>query len=146
MERGDRHCHLLGERAGEATSNADLVSVLADVLQALEAAPAVAAAEHGVASRAAAQPGRVDLIADGRDGSRPLVSEPHRIFGVALMQVGHLTGEELNVGAAHTDAFDVDDDLSGRGFRVLDVLDLAAVGTCDDERPHACTVCVIPRE
>ena len=128
MQRCDRHCHLLGKRAGEATANADLVAVLADVLQPGKAAPAATAAEHGVAGRAATDPARVDVVADGGDGSAPLVSEPHRIGRVALVQIGHLTGEELDVGAAHTDALDVDDDLTLRGRRALDVLDLAASG------------------
>jgi hypothetical protein len=56
------------------------------------------------------------------------------------MQVGHLTGEELDVGAADTHSFDVDDDLAARGHRLLDVLDLALQRAGDDERPHACTV------
>ena len=43
------------------------------------------------------------------------------------MQVGHLAGEELDVGSADTDSLDVDDDLAGAGDRWPDVLDLAGV-------------------
>ena len=79
-----------------------------------QAAAAPAAAEHGVAGDPPADPGLVDAVADGGDGPAPLVPEPHRVFGVALVQVGHLAGEELHVGAAHTDPLDVDHDLARR--------------------------------
>ena len=64
------------------------------------AAPAGAVAEHGVAHDPAADPGRVDARAHGGDGPGPLVAQPQREGGVAGVQVGHLAGEELDVGAA----------------------------------------------
>ena len=108
-----RHGDLLGQRAGPAAADADLVPVLAHVLAARAAAAADAAAEHRVARDPPAEPGRVDAGADAR---RPCPHhswpEPHRVRGVALVQVGHLAGEELDVGAAHADPLDVDDDLA----------------------------------
>ena len=43
----------------------------------------------------------------------PLVAQPHRIRGVTLVQVGHLAGEELDVGTADPDPVDVDHHLPG---------------------------------
>ena len=42
----------------------------------------------------------------------PLVTGPHREARVALVQVGHLPGEELDVGAAYADPLDRDDRLA----------------------------------
>ena len=84
VQRGDRDGQLLGQRAGPAATDADLVPVLADVLRAPTAAAAVPAAEHGVADHPAADPSRVDPGADR--GDRPHHSWPSRIgiAGVAL--------------------------------------------------------------
>ena len=57
-----------------------------------------------------------------RDHAAPLVPEPHRVGGVAVVQVRHLAREELHVGPAHADASDVDDDLAGPAERRLDLL------------------------
>ena len=65
------------------------------------AARAVPAAEHRVAGDPAPEPGRVDAGAHGRHHPAPLVAEPHRVRGWPVVQVGHLAGEELHVGAAH---------------------------------------------
>jgi hypothetical protein len=43
------------------------------------------------------------------------VPDPHRVGGVARVQVRHLAGEELDVGAAHARPQDVDHDLAGSG-------------------------------
>jgi hypothetical protein len=136
VQRGDRHGHPLGERAGEAAPDPDLVPGLAHVRPAAPAASARAAAQHGVAGGAPAHPARVDVVADGADGSAPLVAEPHRVRGVALMQVSHLTGEELDIGAAHADALDVDDHLPPPRYRIGNLGDLSPARAGDDERSH----------
>src|SRR6202035_1706592 len=109
---------------------------LAHVRPAAPAPGARAAAQHGVAGGAPAHPARVDVVADAADGSAPLVAEPDRVRGVALMQVSHLTGEELDIGAAHADPLDVDDHLPPRRYRLADVGDLSPARTGDDERSH----------
>jgi hypothetical protein len=73
--------------------------------------PAAAGADHGVAHDAAADLGRGNVGADGGYLSAPLVPEAS-VSSVSLVQVGHLAGEELHIGAAHTDALDVDDHLA----------------------------------
>ena len=114
------HRQLLGERARPAVADADLVAVGAQVLAAARAPVAVPAAEHRVAGDPGAEPALVDALADAGDRAGPLVADPHRVARLAGVQVGHVAGEELHVGAAHARAFDVDDDLarrsgSGRG-------------------------------
>ena len=60
--------------------------------------------------------------ADRGHPAGPLVAQPHRVAGVALVQVGHLAGEELDVGAADADPLDVHHHLAGRSDRRCDVL------------------------
>ena len=59
-------------------------------------------------------PRRIDALPHLGDHARPLVAEAHRVRRVALVEVGHLAGEELDVGAADADPFDVDDRLARR--------------------------------
>ncbi len=66
----------------------------------------------------------------------PLVAEAHRVARVTLIEIGHLTGEELDVGAAHADTGDVDDDLAGTGCGCRDVLHRTAARTMHDEGTH----------
>ncbi len=63
-----RNGQLLGQRAGAAAADPDLLPVLADVLVAAPAAAADAVAEHRVAHDPAPEPGGVDAVADGGDG------------------------------------------------------------------------------
>jgi hypothetical protein len=84
---------------------------------------APAAAQHGVAGDPAAEPRPVGVVAHRGDGPAPFVARAHRVPGVALSQVGHLAGEELDVGAAHAGPLDVDHGLAGRGHRVRDIGD-----------------------
>ncbi|GAA2070683.1 hypothetical protein GCM10009780_01940 [Actinomadura alba] len=55
---------------------------------------------------------------------------------MAVAQIGHLAGEELDVGAADTDTVHVDDDLAGFGDRHRDPLDATPARAVQDERPH----------
>jgi hypothetical protein len=137
MQRGDRHGQLLGQRAGEPAPDAHLAAVLAHMVPAAPAALARAAAQHGVAGGAPAQPARIDAVADGADRPGPLMPEPQRVRGVALLQVSHLAGKELDVGAAYADPLDVDNHLPRRWPRVLDLGDLAPARAGDHERSHA---------
>ncbi|GAB3132219.1 hypothetical protein GCM10027161_07070 [Microbispora hainanensis] len=52
------------------------------------------------------------------------------------MQIAHLAGEQLHVGAADADPLDVDDHLPGRGGGWIDVHDLGPAGAGDDQCPH----------
>ena len=69
------------------------------------------------------------------------MTEAHRELGLAVVQVGHLAGEELHVGATDTDPLDVDHHLPRRGGRRSDVLHLVLSGRGDDECSHRRTGC-----
>ena len=100
------------------------------------AAVAVAATEHRVADDPPADPRPIDATARCGDGSAPFVPEPHRIGGVPVVQVGHLAGEELHIGATHAHAGDVHHDLAGLRGRSLHVLHRAFPGSGHDEGLH----------
>ncbi len=127
---------MLSERAGPAIANADLIPVGADVLPAAEAPGAVAAAEHGVAGDPAPDPGLVDPITNGGDGSGPFMPNPDGVLRLTGFQVRHLAGEELDVGAADAGPFHVDDDPAGPRLGRGDVPDLGLAGPSDDEGAH----------
>jgi hypothetical protein len=55
---------------------------------------------------------------------------------VTLLKVRHLAGEELDVGAAHPDAFDVDDHLLAVSAWRFDVVDRPTTRTGHDEGAH----------
>lgn len=55
---------------------------------------------------------------------------------MALLQVPHLTAEELDVGSADSDASDVDDEVTRTGSAVCDFLGLSPAGTGEDEGAH----------
>ena len=66
------------------------------------------------------------------------------------MEVSHLAGEELDIGAADTDPLDIDDDLAGLGGGWLDVPDLglrgpvmtkALIRACGSPRTETCCRC-----
>ena len=136
-QRRDRHRQLLREGAGPPAADADLEAVFADVLPPGAAAVAVAAAEHGVTGDPLARPGRIDPVPDRGHGAAPFVAEPHRVRRVALVQVGHVAGEELDVGPAYAGPLDVHHHLAGCGHRWLDLGhgELARAG--EYERSHA---------
>jgi hypothetical protein len=136
VQRGGRDGQLLGQRTVAATADADLLPLLAHMLVPAPAAPADPVAEHRVAHDAAPDPGRVDAVAHGGDGARPLVAQPHREARVPLVQVGHLAGEELHIGAAHPDPLDVDDHLPRSRLRGRYLLDRALQRSGEDEGPH----------
>src|ERR1022692_437661 len=137
VQRRDRNGQLLRERAWPATADADLVSVLAYVRPASQAPVAPAAAEHRVASDAAPGPARVDARAECGYGAAPLMADPDRKPGVALVQIRHLTGEELGIGAADPGALDVHHDITRSGRRRCDIHDRALARSGNHERPHA---------
>jgi hypothetical protein len=107
------------------------------------AAIALSAPEHGVAGHATSQPGRIDAGADGGDHAAPLVPETQRIACVALVQVGHLTGPELDVGAAKAGSMYVDDDLSVPRDGVWNFTHVALVRPGDHEGLHLPFVLVV---
>ena len=112
VERGDRHRQLLGQCARKPAAYADFEAELADMLIALPTAATGAAAQHRVARDAPPDPSVIDPVTDLDHDSAPLVTEPHREPGMAFVQVGHLAGEELDVGTTDTDPLDVDDHLA----------------------------------
>ena len=120
VQRADRNGELLGEGAGPSAADADLLPVL----RTRAGGPAGSAGRCRRPAWCRPSPGgrptRVDARRPPRPPCRPLVAEPHRVGGVALVQIGHLAGEELHVGAAHADPLHVDDGLArmpaiGRG-------------------------------
>jgi hypothetical protein len=121
-----------------APADAQLLPGFADMLVSAPAAAAGAAAEHGVAGDPAADPARVDPLARRRDGPGPLVAEPDRELGVAVVEVGHLAGEELDIGPAHPGPLDIDDDLTGPRDGRVDLLDASLPRGGDHEGPHRC--------
>ena len=50
------------------------------------------------------------------------MADPHREVRVPLMEVGHLAGVELDIGAADTGPLHVDDDLARCCGRRVDLL------------------------
>ncbi len=62
--------------------------------------------------------------------------DPHWKLGETLVQVSHLAGEEFYIGAADTDPFDIDEDLTrqcdGRG----EVLNFELLRSGDHEGPQ----------
>ena len=97
---GDASCS--ASAPGKAPRIPSSQRVVADVVPSGRAAAAVPAAQHRVAGDPPSDPGPVDAGAHRRHRAAPLVPEPHRVSGVALVQVCHLAGEELDVGAADT--------------------------------------------
>jgi hypothetical protein len=136
VESRDRHCELLGQRAVESATDANLVPEFAHVLVPLPAAAADSATEHGVTGHSSTEPGCVNAVPDGGDRAHPLVTEPHRELGESVVQVLHLAGVKLDVGAADAGALDVDDDTAGCGHRWRDVLNLEFTRTGENEGAH----------
>jgi hypothetical protein len=64
------------------------------------------------------------------------VTEAYRIARLTLIEIGHLTSEELDVGAAHADTDDLDDDLAGTGLRRRHVLHRTLARTMHDKGTH----------
>src|ERR1700677_2073242 len=125
-----------GQAAGPAVGDPDFLPARTDVLLTATAPPAGAVAEHGVAHDPAADPAGIDAGTDGRHPACPLVTESHRIGRMPVVQVGHLAGKELHVGAADSDALHIDDGFTGRGDWCRDLLDRVLPGPGQHERPH----------
>ena len=103
VQRRRRDREVFGQRASATAADPHLGAAFAHVLHASSAAAAGAVTEHGVAHHASAEPCRVHTVADRFDDPTPFVAEAHRIVRVALVQVGHVAGEELRIGAADAD-------------------------------------------
>jgi len=97
---------------------------------------AVPAAEHRVARHSASYPRRIHALSGRGDDARPLVAATDRVFSLTRVQVGHLAGVELDVGAADAHPLDVDDAFVRPGFRAGDLAHLRSAGSGDDERTH----------
>ena len=136
VQRGRGHRDLLGQGARPAAPDADLLPEFAHVLVAAPAATTPPAPEHRVAGHAAADPGGIHSRAHARDRAHPLMADPHREVRVPLMQVRHLAGVELHVGAADPRPLDVDDDVARLGHRRVDLLHARFAGRGDHEGAH----------
>src|SRR5688500_4951586 len=112
------------------------MAMFADVLVPAPASAADPVAQHRVAHDPAADPAGVDPRAHGRDRAGPLVTEAHREAGVPLVEVLHLAGEELDVGAADPVAFHVDDRFPRPRHGRRNLLYGAAPGSVEHEGPH----------
>jgi len=102
-------------------------------------APTLSTAEHGVTHDSLSEPFHVDALAELGDRAHPLVSETQRKVSVTIVEVGHLTLEELNVGPAHAYALHIDDDEATRRERSGDVHHHTGVGLRDFDRAHQCS-------
>ena len=109
---------------------AELVVDVARVRRAGEAARAAAARHDALGNAPIAHRDVLDSVADGFDGSGPLVSEGDRVAHEGQVQV---TAEELQIGAADAAVRGSEHDLvrAGRELGPLDERDLA--GALDDE-------------
>jgi hypothetical protein len=97
---------------------------------------ALSTAEHGVTGGATTDQSFIDRIPDGGDGAAPFMAEADGIGLEALLQILHLTGEELDIGAADADPLDIDHDLARSGNGRFDVDDGPLKGLIDHERTH----------
>ena len=86
VKRRHRDGQFLRERPRPAAANPDLVAVCTEVVASVEAALAVAAAEHGVAGHPSSEPRWVDTVADGAHGATPLVADAQRVAGLQLFE------------------------------------------------------------
>jgi hypothetical protein len=127
---------LFGERAGAGVADSQLTAELAHGLVAAAAAAADPAAGHGVAGHPPAEPAIVDPVADSRDGPHPLVPDAKGVGAEPVVQIVHLAGVELDVGAADAPALHVDHDLARVDGRRRDVMDAGLARSGDDERLH----------
>lgn len=132
-------------------SNSDLVSRRAEVVTTASATVTASTAQHRVACDSLAHPGRVDAFSHCSDPARPFVSDPQRVVGLALVQIGHLPGVELGIGAADANPFDVDYYLAGIGSWRLNLIYPSVPRSIDHEcahrpsippRPEKCVACV----
>src|SRR4051794_32047080 len=114
MKGPDGDGELFGERAGSSAPYSHFLALLADVLAAAQASATRPVAEHRVAHDPATDPGTVGVSAHRGHGAAPFVAQPDREVRVSLMEVRHLSGEELDVGAADPDAVHRDYGLAGR--------------------------------
>jgi pimeloyl-ACP methyl ester carboxylesterase len=64
------------------------------------------------------------------------VADAKRVFGVALAQVVHLPGVELDVGTTYACTLHFDDYLTGGGNRPLDLVDPGVGGSVKYQRAH----------
>ena len=78
----------------------------------------------------------MDPRTDCRHRSHPLVPKPHRELRMAIVEVLHVTGEELNISAADTSPLDVDDHLARAGNWGLHLVHRRFARAGHDEGPH----------
>ncbi len=122
MQRPSEDGNLLGQRTRSPVPDPDFITVVAHVLMPPLTPAAGAIAHHHVTHDAAADPRGVHAFANGGDGAGPLMTEAHRIRRMPRVEIGHLAGEELDIGAADSNPIDVDDDLPRAGYRCRHVL------------------------
>jgi hypothetical protein len=132
------HAQLLTQRTREVPPHADFGALLTDVLVARATAPTDTTPEHRVTHDPSSQPTFVDTLAERGDRAHPLVSEAQRKVSVTVVEIGHLTREELNVGAAKSDALHVDDHEPTRRRRSGNLHHLAGVGLRQLNGAHQC--------
>jgi len=135
MKRGHRHHELLGQGARTLASHAHFFAVGTHVLMTAPATSTDAIAEHRVSHDAPSDPSWVDARADGRDHARPFVTQSHWVMRVPFFEVGHLAGEELDVGATETHSCHVDDGFARSGSGCGHVFDGVLVRSTEDKCP-----------
>jgi hypothetical protein len=64
------------------------------------------------------------------------MAESQRKVRLALADVGHHSGVQLDVGSANADPLDVDQQLIRHRHEVVDFLNLSLTWSRDDECPH----------
>jgi hypothetical protein len=136
VQRPSEDGNLLGQRTRSPVPDPDFIAVVAHVLMPPLAPAAAAIAHHHVAHDAATDPRGVHALADGCHHARPLMTEAHRIGRMPRVEIGHLAGEELNIGAADSNPFDMDDDLARAGRRCRHILHRTLFRRSQDIRAH----------
>jgi hypothetical protein len=109
-------------------ANSKFVPIRTDVLTPVLAKCAAATAEHRVSGNPLAQPLAVSLGTDFNDSADPLMSKTNGERGEALLDVRHLAGIQLDIGATNADSFNFNDELPRSGNRVSKLVHLSDTG------------------
>jgi hypothetical protein len=135
VEAAGRNEELLGQGT-RPPRDADLAAIGTHVMTPGRAPSAAAAAEHGVAGDPRADPALVDVRTDGGHCAAPFVTRAQRETRLALLEIGQLPGEKLDIGAADSHPVNIDHHLARTGNRHGDALNAGRLGALDNQGAH----------